>query len=75
MDVTVNIICWPACQLLSLPGGTDLQLIVIHAVCVAVVELRVVGHVQQLNDQVTGQQLCHKWMLKEQGRGQNLELE
>lgn len=55
MDVTVNIICWPACQLLSLPGGTDLQLIVIHAVCVAVVELRVVGHVQQLNDQVTGQ--------------------
>lgn len=55
MDVTVNIICWPACQLLSLPGCTDLQLIVIHAVCVAVVELRVVGHVQQLNDQVTGQ--------------------
>lgn len=27
------------------------------------VELGVVGHVQQLDDQVTGQQLRHKWML------------
>lgn len=30
------------------------------------VELGVVGHVQQLDDQVTGQQLRHKWMLKKQ---------
>lgn len=29
-------------------------------------ELRVVGHVQQLNDKVSGKQLCHERMLKEQ---------
>lgn len=45
---------------------TKLQVAVVHAVNVAAVEVRVVGHVQQLNEQVTGQQLCHKWMLKEQ---------
>lgn len=45
---------------------TDLQLNVIHGVCVGSVELGVVGHVQQLNDQVTGQQLCHKRMLKKE---------
>lgn len=47
---------------------TDLQLNVIHGVCVGSVELGVVGHVQQLNDQVTGQQLCHKRMLKKEGK-------
>lgn len=51
---------------LSPPCSTDLQLVVVHAVCMGGVELGVVGHVQQLNDQVTGQQLCHKWMLEEQ---------
>lgn len=52
--------------------STDLQLIVIHAVGVGGVELRVVGHIQQLDDQVTGQQLCYKWMLKEEVAHQGL---
>lgn len=46
--------------------GTDLQLSVVHAVRVAAVKLGVVGHIQQLNYQVAGEQLCHKRMLKEQ---------
>lgn len=43
---------------------TDLQLIVERVVTVSAVELRFVGRVQQLNDQIPGQQLCHKGMLK-----------
>lgn len=45
---------------------TDLQLDVVHGVGVGGVELRVVGRVQQLDDQVSGQQLRHKRMLKKE---------
>lgn len=55
------------------PRSTDLQLVVVHAVHVACVELRVVGHVQQLNDQVAGQELCHERMLEEQVTDHDLE--
>lgn len=48
--VTVDIICWPAPQLLSPPCSTDLQFVVVHAVGVCGVELWVVGHIQQFND-------------------------
>lgn len=68
----INIITVPALSPF-LPCTTDLQLVVVHAVCVAGVELWVVGHVQQLNDQVTGQELSHKRMLEEQITHQYLE--
>lgn len=45
---------------------TDLQVCVVHAVGVAAVKLGVVGDVEQLNDQVAGEQLCHKGVLKEE---------
>lgn len=44
---------------------TDLQVCVVHAVRVGAVKLGVVGDVEQLNDQVAGEQLCHKSVLKE----------
>lgn len=44
---------------------SDLQLAVIH-VCEGGMQLGVVGRVQQLDDQVPGQQLGHKRMLEEQ---------
>lgn len=45
---------------------TDLQVCVVHAVRVGAVKLGVVGDVEQLNDQVAGEQLCHKSVLKEE---------